>query len=126
MNVSLQSNRVSVVTLSLWLCVNSIGFGADAPKAADKPLIKTTHVYKSVGDVKVEVDVSRPVVVWIHEAGFGRAAKVSWGTGKYLLNRRLNHDAHNSRWDAHYSRWDSAIRWHDRARDANRNCVSVV
>jgi acetyl esterase/lipase len=40
---------------------------------ADKPLIKTTHVYKTVGDVKVEADVyrpegaeARPVVVWIH------------------------------------------------------------
>lgn len=38
----------------------------------DKPLIKTTHVYKTVGDVKVEADVYRPEgdevrpVVWLH------------------------------------------------------------
>jgi acetyl esterase/lipase len=46
---------------------------AQAQPAADKPLVKTTHVFKTVGDVKVEADVyrpegdeARPVVVWIH------------------------------------------------------------
>lgn len=45
----------------------------DAKTTAAQPLIKTTHVYKTVGDVKVEADVyrpegaeARPVVVWIH------------------------------------------------------------
>lgn len=45
---------------------------ADEP-SAPKTLTKTTHVYKTVGDVKVEVDVhraegtaARPVLVWIH------------------------------------------------------------
>ena len=42
-------------------------------EARTRPLVKTTHVYKTVGDVKVEADVyrpdaeeNRPVVVWIH------------------------------------------------------------
>ena len=55
----------------------------DAKTAAASPLIKTTHVYKTVGDVKVEADVyrpegteARPVVVGILEAGFGDAVKV--------------------------------------------------
>lgn len=50
----------------------SCGLADDKP-AAPTPLVKTTHVYKTVGDVKVEADVyrpagtdSRPVVVWIH------------------------------------------------------------
>ncbi|MBC8113478.1 MAG: alpha/beta hydrolase, partial [Candidatus Saccharimonas sp.] len=45
----------------------------DAKTANDKPLVMTAHVYKTVGDVKVEADVyrpegaeARPVVVWIH------------------------------------------------------------
>ena len=69
-----QSNAVWVICLSLTLLGSSIVFGADDTKiAADKPLVKTTHVYKTVGDVKVEADVyrpegaeARPVVVWIH------------------------------------------------------------
>ena len=63
----LQSARVGIVSLLLFLLVPSI------VRAADKPLNKTTHVYKTVGDVKVEADVyrpegneARPVVVWIH------------------------------------------------------------
>ena len=57
-----------------------ICFAADDAKSVnDHPLIKTTHVDKTVGDVKVEADVSRPVVVWIHDAGFGCAAKVPLG-----------------------------------------------
>ncbi|MCX7417933.1 MAG: alpha/beta hydrolase, partial [Planctomycetia bacterium] len=68
MNLLLRSISACGVWLSLSLLTSSIGFGAD-----DKPLIKTTHVYKTVGDVKVEADVyrpegaeARPVVVWIH------------------------------------------------------------
>lgn len=41
--------------------------------APPRPLVKTTHVYKTVGDVKIEADVyrsegnaTRPVLVWIH------------------------------------------------------------
>lgn len=80
MNLHLQSNCVRASWLSLCLLTSSVALGADDAKtAADKPLIKTTHVYKSVGDVKVEVDVSRPMVVWIHDAGFGCAAKVPLG-----------------------------------------------
>lgn len=63
------------MSLSLSLLVTAIGIAADndAKTAAEKPLVKTTHVYKTVGDVKVEADVyrpegteARPVVVWIH------------------------------------------------------------
>ena len=69
------SSWTCVVLSILYVLDNSVGFGADtdAKTASDKPLIKTTHVYKTVGDVKVEADVSRPegvearpVVVWIH------------------------------------------------------------
>ncbi len=57
--------RREVVTnplLSLLLLKISVTSGVDydAKTANDKPLIKTTHVYKTVGDVKVEADVSRP------------------------------------------------------------------
>lgn len=81
MNLHMRSNLFCVVSLCLSLLATSIGYCADndAKTAVDKPLIKTTHVYKSLGDVKVEADVSRPVVVWIHEAGFGCAAKVPLG-----------------------------------------------
>ena len=72
------------VCYHLCFLVTTLGFAADdAKNSADKPLIKTTHVYKTVRDVKVEADVyrsegagTRPVVVWIQEAGFGGAAKV--------------------------------------------------
>jgi len=66
MSALLQSAGVGIVALLLFLL-------APPPvRASDQPLIKTTHVYKTVGDVKVEADVSRPegaearpVVVWI-------------------------------------------------------------
>ncbi len=67
MNPRLPSLRVREISLLLLLLAPSI------VPAADKPLIKTTHVYKTVGEVKVEADVyrpdaieARPVVVWIH------------------------------------------------------------
>ena len=67
--------RFVCLVMSLW--VASLCFADDnTSETADKPLVKTTHVYKTVGDVKVEADVSRPegaearpVVVWIDGAG---------------------------------------------------------
>src|SRR5438094_8865767 len=105
MNCTIRVSCVCVTWLSLCLLSTSVGFGADndVKSGNDKPLIKTTHVHKTVGDVKVEADVyrpegaeARPVVVWIHGAGFGGAAKVPLDADKYLLNRRRNHDTHNS------------------------------
>ena len=75
MRQQLRPTCVRTVWLSMGLLATSIGLAADndGKSANDKPLIKTTHVYKTVGDVKVEADVSRPegaearpVVVWIH------------------------------------------------------------
>lgn len=75
MSLLLRSNQACRVWLVLSLLMASIALGSDndAKTVADKPLIKTTHVYKTVGDVKVEADVyrpegaeARPVVVWIH------------------------------------------------------------
>jgi acetyl esterase/lipase len=44
-----------------------------ASRSQDKPLVKTTHTFKTVGDVKIQADVfrpddtaKRPVVVWLH------------------------------------------------------------
>src|SRR5712691_10987782 len=69
MNPSRPTFRVRTISLALTLLVLATSIG----RAADKPLVKTTHVSKTVGDVKVEADVSRPegaearpVVVWIH------------------------------------------------------------
>ena len=68
----------------MLLCVPVLGtliivpWSADPVSADEKkqpePLMKTTHVYKTVGDVKISADVyqpaasktPRPVVVWIH------------------------------------------------------------
>lgn len=64
---------LAVINLCLFLTANARCADNDAKTTANKPLIKTTHVYKTVGDVKVEADVyrpegaeARPVVVWIH------------------------------------------------------------
>ena len=74
MNTSHKTVHLSVICSSL-LSLNVFAFAADidGKTAPDKPLNKTTHVYKTVGDVKVEADVYRPegmevrpVVVWIH------------------------------------------------------------
>ena len=68
-------NRTAAFIFSVSLVTTALCFGAakDAKTVADKPLFKTTHVYKTVGEVKVEADVyrpegaeARPVVVWIH------------------------------------------------------------
>ncbi|HLQ45750.1 MAG TPA: hypothetical protein VK137_13520 [Planctomycetaceae bacterium] len=79
MNPSRPTFRVRTISLALTLLVLATSIG----RAADKPLVKTTHVYKTVGDVKVEADVyrpegaeARPVVVWIHGAGSVHAAQV--------------------------------------------------
>ncbi len=63
---------LNVVAISLLACGLPRAVADDKP-AAPPPLVKTTHVYKTVGDVKIEADVyrpegavSRPVVVWIH------------------------------------------------------------
>lgn len=58
--------RTAVVAFML------IGGTADL-NADEKPLVKTTHIFKTVGDVKIQADVFRPddkekrsVVVWLH------------------------------------------------------------
>ena len=66
----------SRVGVSCLLCVFMLGtlFGQEAAKPEPiPPLTKTSHVYKTVGDVKISADVyrpasmePRPVVVWIH------------------------------------------------------------
>ena len=75
MNRQFQSSNVGIIWLSLCLLTTTTVI------ADDKPLVKTTHVYKTVGDVKVEADVyrpegaeARPVVVWIH----GGALRAGW------------------------------------------------
>ena len=47
--------------------------GVEMAKAQEKPIVKTTHTFKTVGDVKIQADVYRPddkdfrpVVVWLH------------------------------------------------------------
>lgn len=59
------------VCLFSWMTCRSV-VGDEPTKGASR-LEKTTHVYKTVGDVKISADVyrpagteSRPVVVWIH------------------------------------------------------------
>ena len=77
MDSRLRPTCLRALLLSCCLLSKAVSAAADDAKAApDKPLVKTTHVYKTVGDVKVEADVSRPegaearpVVVWIHGAG---------------------------------------------------------
>ena len=84
MNLFRRPNCVRVALMSLCLLTTAVACGADndVKTANDKPLIKTTHVYKTAGDVKVEADVyrpeaeARPVVVWIPGAGFGSATEV--------------------------------------------------
>ena len=50
MILHVRPNLFCVVSLSLSPLATSVGFGADdAKSAADKPLIKTTHVFKTVG-----------------------------------------------------------------------------
>lgn len=50
------------ILLSLCLLTSTVAAGADhdCTHASDKSLVKTTHVYKTVGDVKIEADVYRP------------------------------------------------------------------
>ena len=67
MSLFRQSNCVRVAWMSLCLLSTAV------VSADDKSLVKTAHVYKTVGDVKVAADVyrpqgaeARPVVVWIH------------------------------------------------------------
>lgn len=50
-----------------------LALAASAGVAAEAPLVKTTHVYKQVGDCRIEADVyrpdddvTRPAVVWLH------------------------------------------------------------
>ncbi len=59
--------------VGIGLLAGGLSRGVAEDKAEAPPLVKTTHVYKTVGDVKIEADVyrpagtmSRPVVVWIH------------------------------------------------------------
>ena len=75
MNLHVRSSCVRIVSLALCLLASAFASAADndTKPTSDKPLVKTTHVYKTVGDVKVEADVyrpdgddARPVVVWIH------------------------------------------------------------
>ena len=75
MKHSFRSSSLSGVFAFSILLSSTVGFadGDDTKSLNNKPLVKTTHVYKTVGDVKVEADVYRPegaevrpVVVWIH------------------------------------------------------------
>ncbi len=61
----------------LWTCLLTLAGlvlpGADASHANEPAFGKKTHVYKTVGDIKIQADVyreedneKRPVVVWIH------------------------------------------------------------
>lgn len=57
----------------VWLTLCLLSTSPTLAAENDKPLVKTTHVYKTVDDVKVQADVYRPegdevrpVVVWIH------------------------------------------------------------
>ncbi|MDB5385594.1 MAG: hypothetical protein JWM11_1240 [Planctomycetaceae bacterium] len=68
-------NRRSVwVFLSVCLLWFGVSSGQESkPQVASMPLVKSTYVYKKVGDVAISADVyrpagteSRPVVVWIH------------------------------------------------------------
>ena len=63
------ATRASLVRLGVIAAMLSAG----QARAADPPLTKQTHTFKTVGDVKVQADVYRPddqtvrpVVVWIH------------------------------------------------------------
>jgi len=62
-----------LLSLCLLTCTVAAGADHDCTHASDELLVKTTHVYKTVGDVKIEADVyrpegaeKRPLVVWIH------------------------------------------------------------
>src|SRR5438046_1038087 len=55
------------------LIVGAVIFLCQRVMAEEGPLFKTTHVYKTVDGVKIQVDLyrsevkqARPVVVWIH------------------------------------------------------------
>lgn len=83
------------------LLASAIGLGAEnADKSAnEKPLARTTYVYKTVGDVKVEADVyrtegteARPVVVWFHGGALivGSRAEVLAAVGKKVLTNTDN------------------------------------
>lgn len=64
--------RIKLIGMCLILMA-SVAVTSRAQEQEPPPLTKTTHVYKTVGDVKVQADVyrpagtePRPVVVWIH------------------------------------------------------------
>jgi len=62
-----QSIQVAAL-IGCWACVNPA-----TARAQEKPVVKTTHTFKTVGEVKIQADVyrpadqeARPVVVWLH------------------------------------------------------------
>lgn len=64
--------RIRLIGMYLVLMA-TVAVTSRAQEQEPPPLTKTTHVYKTVGDVKVQADVyrpagtePRPVVVWIH------------------------------------------------------------
>ena len=73
MNHCYPCSCVCGVLLSLCLLTSAVGLYADNDGKSAEPLVKTTYVYKTVGELKVEADVyrpdgaeNRPLVVWIH------------------------------------------------------------
>lgn len=71
--MNLHSRFCSLRIVSFMATLLAVFSAALGVRAADKPLVKATYVYKTVADVKVEADVYRPegsevrpVVVWIH------------------------------------------------------------
>jgi acetyl esterase/lipase len=59
--------------LSIAIVLYSVIAIQQPARGQDRPLVKTTHTFKTVGDVKIQADVyrpddkeARPVVVWLH------------------------------------------------------------
>lgn len=69
----MQRTRVGCAAGVCLAILASVGLPANAQEKVPASLMKTTHIYKTVGDVKISADVyrpagtePRPVVVWIH------------------------------------------------------------
>src|SRR2546421_613846 len=62
-----------MLTTAEWMSLAVCALSLSTAAAAEPAFSKTTHVYKTVGDVQIAADVyraedkvARPVVVWIH------------------------------------------------------------